>query len=146
MEARGLERRDAVTIIVALAAALAMLAPPAAHAGAKQADAKLDRAIRELVRAPNGPPGVSVVIQRGSDRRLHTAGRAKLGRPGAIRGTHRMRIASVTKAVTGALALRLVAEGKMKLSTTVGELRPDLPAAWAPIMRVLGKGQGWLER
>ncbi len=115
----------------ALAAAAAL--PAAAHAGTEQADARLDRALHAIVKVPQGPPGVSAVVQRGKDRELHTAGRASLDGPGAIRGNQHMRIASVTKAVTGALALELVDRGKLSLASTIGEIRPDLPAAWAPI-------------
>ncbi len=41
-----------------------------------------------------------------------------------------MRIASVSKAFSGATALRLVADGVLDLDDTIGERLPDLPAGW----------------
>ena len=44
-----------------------------------------------------------------------------------------MRLASVSKAFSGAVALSLVAEGKLSLDDTVGRWLPSLPVAWAPV-------------
>ena len=44
-----------------------------------------------------------------------------------------MRIASVSKAFSGAVALSLVADGKLSLDDTIGEIRPDLPVDWWPV-------------
>ena len=44
-----------------------------------------------------------------------------------------MRLASVAKAFSGAVALSLVAEGKLSLSGTVGKWLPSLPAAWSAV-------------
>jgi D-alanyl-D-alanine carboxypeptidase len=44
-----------------------------------------------------------------------------------------MRIASVTKAFSGAVALALVDRGRLRLGDTVGELLPRLPSDWAPV-------------
>lgn len=133
----GRQRRSGSGRLLAFAAitalSLAAALPAAAAAGTKRADARLDRALHEIVSAPDGPPGVSALVQRGRDLKLHTAGRANLGSPAPIRLRQRMRIASVTKAFTGAVLLRLVENGKLKLSSTIGQVRPDLPAAWAPV-------------
>jgi D-alanyl-D-alanine carboxypeptidase len=112
--------------------ALAAL-PVGAQAGARQADALLDRSIRAVLSQPEGPPAVSVLVQRGDEVRLHSLGRANLAKRGPIRPTQHIRIASVTKAFTGATMLRLVEERRLKLNSTIGDLRPDLPAAWHPI-------------
>ena len=112
---------------------LPALGPAAASAGQRQADQRLDRAIRALVSTPDGPPGIAAVVQRGGERRLHSFGRADVARRGRIGLRTHLRIASVTKAFTGAVLLRLVSAGKLKLDTNVGSLRPDLPAAWGPI-------------
>ena len=79
--------------------------------GAKGADAALDRALEELVAMEGGPPGVIAVVQRGQHRKVHTFGvrNIKSGLP--IRVDDRMRIASVAKAFSGAVALSLVARG-----------------------------------
>jgi D-alanyl-D-alanine carboxypeptidase len=78
-----------------------------------------------------GPPGVIAVVQRGKQRKVHTFGvrNIKSGLP--IRVDDRMRIASVAKAFSGAVALSLVSEGKLSLQDTIGErLRELLPEAW----------------
>jgi D-alanyl-D-alanine carboxypeptidase len=41
-----------------------------------------------------------------------------------------MRIASVSKAFSGASALSLVTDGLLSLDDTIGDLLPDLPGAW----------------
>jgi D-alanyl-D-alanine carboxypeptidase len=97
---------------------------------AKSADAALDRALKELVAMKDGPPGVIAVVQRGQHRKVHTFGvrNIKSGLP--IRVDDRMRIASVAKAFSGAVALSLVSEGKLSLQDTIGERLPELPEAW----------------
>jgi D-alanyl-D-alanine carboxypeptidase len=44
-----------------------------------------------------------------------------------------MRIASVSKAFSGAVALGLVARGRLSLRDTIGKLLPWLPRAWWPV-------------
>ncbi len=101
--------------------------------GRQRADATLQRALDRLVARRGGPPGIAVVVQRGRLAKLHTAGVAKVGRRRAIAPSDHMRLASVTKAFSGAVALSLVAEGKLSLQDTVGRWLPSLPAAWAPV-------------
>jgi D-alanyl-D-alanine carboxypeptidase len=104
---------------------------------AKSADAALDRALKDLVAMEGGPPGVIAVVQRGQHRKVHTFGvrNIKSGLP--IRVDDRMRIASVAKAFSGAVALSLVSKGALSLNDTIGVLLKDLPepppAAWADI-------------
>jgi D-alanyl-D-alanine carboxypeptidase len=84
-----------------------------------------------------GPPGVIAVVQRGQHRKVHTFGvrNIKSGLP--IRIDDRMRIASVAKAFSGAVALSLVSKGALSLNDTIGELLSGLPEpppdAWAEI-------------
>ena len=104
---------------------------------AKGADAALDRALKELVAMEGGPPGVIAVVQRGQQRKVHTFGvrNIKSGLP--IRIDDRVRIASVAKAFSGAVALSLVSKGALSLNDTIGELLSDLPEpppdAWAEV-------------
>jgi D-alanyl-D-alanine carboxypeptidase len=128
-----LKRRRRGLPAVAFCLAVAAILPGSASAGADQADARLERALDRIVATPDGPPGVSAVVQRGKALRLHTAGRADLAAPGAIRLRQQMRIASVSKAFTGAVMLRLVEKGALELGSTLGRLRSDLPASWGPI-------------
>jgi D-alanyl-D-alanine carboxypeptidase len=121
------------SVIVAGLAALALALPAAAQAGTEQADQRLDDRLRALVTMPDGPPGVSALVQRGKQLRFHTAGRAKVDSPGAFRIDDHMRIASVTKAFTGAVTLALVERGKLSLGDTIGKLRPEMPQSWHAI-------------
>ena len=44
-----------------------------------------------------------------------------------------MRIASVAKAFSGAVALNLVQQGRLGLDDTIGQRLPGMPAAWASV-------------
>jgi D-alanyl-D-alanine carboxypeptidase len=104
---------------------------------AKSADAALDQALEDLVAMEGGPPGVIAVVQRGKHRKVHTFGvrNIKSGLP--IRVDDRMRIASVAKAFSGAVALSLVSKGALSLNDTIGKRLKKLPKpppdAWADI-------------
>lgn len=121
--------------LAAAGSALAFVAaPPAGLANgggeAQGADRALDRALRDLVAAPGGPPGAIAVVQRGADRNVHRAGVANIPRRTPLRPSQRMRIASVSKAFSGAAALTLVGRGRLSLDDTIGMRLPELPAAW----------------
>ena len=106
----------------------------AASAGtARGADAALNRALARLVRQPDGPPGIAVMVQRGARAVLHRAGTANVATGAPIRASDSMRVASVAKAFSGAVALSLVAEGRLSLSDTVGRRLPGLPGAWSKV-------------
>jgi len=100
---------------------------------ARSADAALNRALARLVRQPDGPPGIAVVVQRGGGAVLHRAGTANVATGAPIRASDSMRLASVAKAFSGAVALSLVAEGRLSLSDTVGRRLPGLPRAWSKV-------------
>jgi D-alanyl-D-alanine carboxypeptidase len=94
---------------------------------------ELRAAAQAVVDHPNGPPGVIVVVQRGSEREVVTAGVADVeddARPGP--DLH-MRIASTAKAYSGGVALSLVDDGALSLDDTVGDLLPWAPAAWSRV-------------
>ena len=67
------------------------------------------------------------MVQRGHDVKVFRKGVAdqKTGAP--IRVPDRWRIGSASKAFNGAVALRLVAQGKLSLSDTIGQRLPTLP-------------------
>ena len=104
---------------------------------AKGADAALDRALEDLVAMEGGPPGVIAVVQRGQHRKVHTFGVRNIKGGLPIRVDDRMRIASVAKAFSGAVALSLVSKGALSLNDTIGELLKELPKpppdAWAEV-------------
>jgi len=64
---------------------------------------------------------------------LHQAGTADLATGAPIRAFESMRLASVAKAFSGAVALSLVAAGRLSLNDTVGQRLPGLPHAWARV-------------
>lgn len=114
-------------------AALALAPAPALATSPKGADAKLDRALEELVELDGGPPGIGAIVDRGGRARLHRAGVGTVPGERPFRKREHMRIASVAKAFSGAVALTLVDRGRMSLDDTVGELLPNPPAAWSQV-------------
>ena len=93
----------------------------------------VEDAATELAAKTDGPPGVMVVVQRGNDRRVISAGVADLQTGARPRVDDYMRLASVSKAFNGATALSLVTRQVLSLEDTVGKWRPDLPREWASI-------------
>jgi D-alanyl-D-alanine carboxypeptidase len=113
---------------------VALAVPGFAAAGERAAaDRALDHALKDLVRLPDGPPGAIAVIQRGDERDVHTAGVANVKTDAPLGARKHMRIASVAKAFSGAVALALVDQGVLSLDDTIGELLPDLPLTWHPM-------------
>jgi D-alanyl-D-alanine carboxypeptidase len=94
---------------------------------------RLSRAMDALVERPSGPPGVVVIVHRGDDRRVLTAGVANVETGREIRVNDHMRVASVAKAFSGGVALSLVDRGKLSLRDTIGDLLPYLPEAWEDV-------------
>lgn len=120
--------------ILALGVLGVVSSSPPAHAAARPsartADAALDRALRELVAMPGGPPGVIALVQRGRSLAVHAFGVADVGATRTPRQHDPMRIASVAKAFSGAVALSLVDAGVLSLDDTIGQRLPDLPVRW----------------
>lgn len=90
----------------------------------------LQQELRELVERPDGPPASSpscaTATVRGSTGRASRMWRAAW----PPRATDHMRIASVAKAFSGAVALGLVDRGRLHLEATIGDVLPGQPAAW----------------
>jgi D-alanyl-D-alanine carboxypeptidase len=119
---------------VAVPAGAAVVNPGAAPArAAGGVSGALTRAVARLARRPDGPPGVAVLVQRGHRTVLYRAGTADLASGAPIRATDSMRLASVSKAYSGAVALSLVADGRLALCDTVGQRVPGLPRAWSKV-------------
>ena len=117
-----------VSVVALFAAGTAAAGTPT-----RNADAALDRALRNLVAMPGGPPGVIAVVQRGGQARVHTAGYGDVETRRRPRATDHMRIASVAKAFSGATALSLVQKGVLSLDDTIAQRLPTLPAAWGAV-------------
>lgn len=129
----------------ALAAGFALAPAPAdASPATERADAALERALDRVVRSRGGPPGVSALVQRGSRRTFRAAGVADLRTRRRIRATDHLRLASVSKAFSGAVVLALVQRGRLGLDDTIARRLPQLPAAWgaATVGQALGHRAG----
>lgn len=100
---------------------------------ARAADRRLQRAMLELTERRDGPPGIAVVVQRGKRAVFRTAGVGNVARKTAMKSSDHMRLASVAKAFSGAVALSLVAEGRLSLGDTIGRWLPALPGAWSAV-------------
>jgi D-alanyl-D-alanine carboxypeptidase len=120
-------------MLAAMSGAVPVNASAAPVSRARAADAALDRALARFVRHRDGPPGIAVVVQRGGRAVLHRAGTANVATGAPIRAFDSMRLASVSKAFSGAVALSLVAHGILTLRDTVGRVLPGLPKAWTRV-------------
>ncbi len=137
-------RRSALLLTLAPLLFASAVGNAVAAKSTAQADMALDRALTGLVEAKDGPPGVIAVIQRGGQRLTHKAGLADVKRGSLMGAANRMRIASVAKAFSGAVALSLVDDGLLSLDDTIGQRLPYLPVAWHAITlrQLLGHTSG----
>jgi D-alanyl-D-alanine carboxypeptidase len=108
---------------------------PAAGAGAQtsQAERAVERQLNRIVGTDGGPPGAIATLHRGGRTTVLSAGRADVRRSRSPEPDDAIRIASVAKAFSGAVALRLVEQGTLGLDDTIAQRRPDLPAQWGPV-------------
>jgi D-alanyl-D-alanine carboxypeptidase len=105
----------------------------ASSAAAKTTDAEVLKGLDGLVTSPAGPPGAIATLYRGGKLTTLSAGRSDNRKRAKPRATEHMRIASVAKAFSGAVALHLVREGKLSLSDTIATVLPELPRAWGEV-------------
>ena len=121
----------------ACAAVAGMLALSAATAaGATNSPAHrsgLQQELEAFVHAQGGPPGVIVTFERRGATSVYRAGFADIATRQPPRVRDAMRIASVAKAFSGAVALSLVARGTLSLDDTIAHRLPTLPAAWGAV-------------
>jgi D-alanyl-D-alanine carboxypeptidase len=125
---RNLRSLAALSILACLALGLA-----AGPAAAKTTDAEVLKGLEGLVASPGGPPGAIATLYRNGKLTTLSTGRADITKKSAPRATDHMRIASVAKAFSGAVALNLVRAGKLSLSDTIGQVLPTLPSAWGAV-------------
>ncbi|HKE70037.1 MAG TPA: serine hydrolase domain-containing protein [Nocardioidaceae bacterium] len=137
---RGFSARAAAVAGISAAAMLAASMPSSqamassdARAEDRSQNPRLQHAMEALVERPTGPPGIVVVVHRGNDRRVLTAGVADVDTGRKIQVNDHLRIASVSKAFSGAVALALVDRGRLSLRDTIGQRLPYLPNAWADV-------------
>ncbi len=115
------------------ALALSALAFGATTAVAKTTDAEVLKGLEGLVTSPGGPPGAIATLYRDGKLTTLSTGRADIYKRAKTRATDHMRIASVAKAFSGAVALHLVREGKLGLDDTIATVLPTLPGAWGEV-------------
>jgi D-alanyl-D-alanine carboxypeptidase len=137
-----MRRRRSIACAAALLAACSGFGAAAAAAAPTPLD--VQHGLERLIEAPGGPPGAIATLYRGGHLTVLRAGRADVKRRGAPRATDHMRIASVAKAFSGAVALNLVRAGKLGLDDTIGQRLAGMPAAWGSVTvrQMLGHTSG----
>jgi D-alanyl-D-alanine carboxypeptidase len=122
--------------VVVLASLLLAASAPAKFRGAP--DSGLQRALERIVDAPGGPPGVSVLIDRGRHSEYLWAGVADVRSDRPPTPLDHFRIASVAKAFNSYVAVKLAGNGALSLDTTLKASIPGvLPAAEGVKLREL---------
>src|ERR1700761_908423 len=122
---RLLRSLTALATIACLALALSV-----GTAAAKTTDAQVLKGLEGLVTSPGGPPGAIATLYRDGKLTTLSTGRADVRKDAKPRATEHMRIASVAKAFSGAVALNLVRSGQLSLDDTIEGVLPTLPKAW----------------
>jgi D-alanyl-D-alanine carboxypeptidase len=128
-------RRRGRRIVVGTVLACCLVASVTVPAGAAHRDGASPLAgdLRRLVAMPGGPPGAIALVQVGRTVRVTTAGVGNTVTESPISADDTVRIASVSKAFSGAVALSLVTRRKLRLSDTIAKRLPSLPASWGPV-------------
>jgi D-alanyl-D-alanine carboxypeptidase len=106
--------------------AAAKAATPTAEPAAGTPATRVTLASRMRAEVAAGSPGVISLVNDGHGIELRAAGVADTGSRQLLRGTDRFRAGSNTKTFVSTVALQLVAEGKLKLSDTVGRWLPGI--------------------
>jgi D-alanyl-D-alanine carboxypeptidase len=132
-------RLRAGALAASLVVLLGLLVAPAASAKFSGAPGSgLQRALDAIVDSPAGPPGISVLIDRGRHTEFFSAGTAEVGKRRLPSPTDAFRIASVSKGFNAYLAAKLIDNDVLSLDSTLREKIPGvLPAAEAVTLRQL---------
>jgi D-alanyl-D-alanine carboxypeptidase len=93
----------------------------------------IQQELEALVHEQGGPPGVIVTFKSHDDTSVYRAGVADLATGRPPEPYDAMRIASVAKAYSGAVALLLTGWGLLGLDDTIARRLPTLPAAWGRV-------------
>jgi D-alanyl-D-alanine carboxypeptidase len=105
----------------------------ASTASAAPTPADVQRGLERLVDAPEGPPGAIATMYRDGRLTVLRAGQANVKHKRPPRPADHMRIASVAKAFSGAVALNLVSAGELGLNDTIAQRLTGMPAAWGAV-------------
>jgi D-alanyl-D-alanine carboxypeptidase len=138
-------RWEAGWLIVALAACM-LLAAPASQAFTPQQTAELQQLL-ELDQQQTGYPGeILGVWQRGNGGFVGTAGVSSLATGDPISVRDHFRIGSVTKTFTATLILRLVEQGKIRLSDHIDRFLRGIPGGHrVTVKRLLNQTSGFAD-
>jgi len=120
-------------VLMLLAAALWSGASIAHDRPAGRAAVNLGGELRGLVAMRGGPPGAIAIVQRPGSTAVYRAGVSDVSSGAAVGPNQYMRLASVSKAFSGAVALALVDRHVLSLSDTIAKWLPRLPAAWGAV-------------
>ncbi len=122
---------------VAVAASLALAACSSGDTSSPSTSpdvTALQAKMTALVESPQGPPGVLTLVHKGDAQPVITSvGTSSTEKQAPITTNDITRIASVSKAFSGATALALVREGKLKTTSTIGKTVKGLPKAWKSV-------------
>jgi D-alanyl-D-alanine carboxypeptidase len=114
--------------VIAIVGSTAVAAPAAAGDAST-----LQRQLDKLVKTEGGPPGAIVVIQRGDAQKTYTAGVADVPTGTPLDENLHVRVASVAKAFSGAVALSLVEQGVLSLDDTIAQRVPAYADNWGKV-------------
>jgi D-alanyl-D-alanine carboxypeptidase len=120
-------------LLAAVIASLTLFGATAASAAAASTPADVQRGLERLVASPGGPPGAIATLYRNGRLTVLRAGVSDVKKTAAPKATDHMRIASIAKAFSGAVALNLVRAGKLGLDDTIAQRLPSMPAAWGAV-------------
>ncbi len=104
-------------VLVALAGLSATLSASAVAASTKQ---NFQESLNAVMAAENGPPGISVQIIRNGKSEYFRRGEGNIAAGTKPKLKQHFRIASVSKAFSGKIALLLVTKGRLRFSDTIG--------------------------
>lgn len=118
--------RWCLPLIAAAALLLSLAGAGSAEAKPTRTGRALQGSLNKVIRASQGPPGIAGLIVRSGKRQFFRRGVGNVRSRSAPKIWLPFRIASVSKAYTGAVALSLVSKGRLRLSDTIGKLLPNL--------------------
>lgn len=126
-------------VAASLVVLMSLLVAPSAPAKFRGApNSELQKQLEAIVDSPAGPPGISMLVDRGPHTEYFSAGTADVGNGRPPTPFEAFRIASVAKGFNAYLAAKLIGNGALSLDTTLREKIPGiLPAAEGVKLREL---------
>lgn len=130
--------KTAMVAAVVVVLASLMVAPAASAKFRGAPNSKLQKQLTAIVESAAGPPGISVLIDRGKHTEFLQAGTADVSNRRPPTPFEAFRIASVSKGFNAYLAAKLIDAGALSPDTTLREKIPGvLPAAEGVKLREL---------